>query len=165
MQLVQEVTRQMPEPAGKKLTLEELRAKSAKAVTEATKFEKTPTFNMRINDEIAFRVKSVVTGNFPEPMVVSNDFRVFDGQGKFLKGTLQAYKQEGKDGPREFVEVKPGEDVRVPRFVVARAIQKNGIDFKPGFIYWAKFISEAKTAKGMFKVAAVSEIEAFPPGE
>src|SRR5207248_828081 len=54
------------EMAQAKITMEELRAKSAKAQKEATTFEKSPTLDMKLGTEIVFRVKKVVSGKFKD---------------------------------------------------------------------------------------------------
>ena len=137
------------------MTLDELRAKTAKAIVEATTFEKSPTFDMTVGTEILFKVKKVIAGNFDAPLVICSEVRVVDGTGKFpAGGSLRAYTQEGKDGPKTFSEVKPGEDIRVPSFVVRRAKSK-GLEFHPNQVYWSKYISDVKVEKGTFKVTAV----------
>lgn len=142
----------------KKLTLEELRAKTAKAEKEATEFEKSPAFNMRAGSEILFRVKKVIDGNFEGKLVIADDLRVFDASsGKFDKTTLDGYMQDGKDGPRTAVKVEPGKDIRVPGFV-ARAAARKGLDFHPKLVYWSKYIEDKKVEKGTFKVTAVDVV-------
>lgn len=140
---------------GKKLTLEELRAKTAKAIKEATTMEKSPAFEMPVGAEILFRVKRVVEGNFEGALVISDDLRVLNvTTGKFEKMELRAYTQEGKDGPRTYTSVKPGAEIRIPSFV-ARAASRKGLEFHAKLVYWSKFIEEKKVERGMFKVTAV----------
>ncbi len=142
--------------AQKRLTLEELRAKTAQAIKEATTFEKTPTFDMPLGTEILFRVKKVVEGNFDAPIVIASELRVMDGSGKFVATTMRAYTQDGKDGPKVFSELKAGDEIRVPTFLVRRGMNK-GLDFKgkEKLVFWGKFIEEKKVEKGVFKVAAI----------
>ena len=140
---------------GKKLTLEELRTKTAKAIKEATEFERAPAFDMRIGTEILFRVKRAIDGNFEGKLVITDDLRVLNvTTGKFEKMALDAYTQEGKDGPRSTMKVDPGKDIRVPSFV-ARAAKRKGLDFVPKFVYWSKYVEDKKVEKGTFKVTAV----------
>src|SRR3990167_8900087 len=146
----------------KKLTLEELRAKTAKAIKEATTFEKSPTFEMPLGTEIVFRVKKVVEGNFDAPIVIASELRVGNvlaiaedpKSTKFLNTALKAYTQDGKDGPKVFTEVKPGEEIRVPTFVVKRAGTKK-LEFHPSQVYWAHYREDVKVERGTFKVTAV----------
>lgn len=147
----------------KPLTLEELRARTAKAIKDATTMEKSPAFEMTVGAEILFRVKRVIEGNFEGSLVITDDLRVLNMMsGKFEKTALNGYMQEGKDGPRTTVTVKPGEDVRIPSFV-ARAAKRKGLEFVPKFVYWSKYIEDKKVEKGTFKVTAVEAVgSAFP---
>ena len=52
--------------ANAKITMEELRAKSAKAVKTATTFEKSPTLDLKMEMEVIFQVKKVVSGKFKD---------------------------------------------------------------------------------------------------
>jgi len=140
--------------AQKRLTLEELRAKTAKAIREATTFEKTPTYDMAVGTEILFKVKKVVEGTFGAQIVVCSELRVMDGNGKFVVTTLRAYMQDGLTGPRTFMEVKPGDEIRAPTFVARRGKEK-GLAFHADQVYWAKYIEDKKVEKGTFKVTAV----------
>jgi len=158
-----EITETQPQ---KRLTLEELREKTAKAIKEATTFEKSSTFDMPVGTEILFRVKRVFPGNYDGDVVISDEVRVMD-KGKFVALTatdLLTYKQDGLTGPRVKTEIKPGEDVRIPSFVAKRAKSK-GLEFHPKQVYWSKFLEEKKLEKGFFKLAAVDLIGVeFPEG-
>jgi len=138
----------------KRLTLEELRAKTAKAIKEATTFERTPTLDMQKGTEILFRVKKVIDGTFGAPLVVCSEIRVLGSDGKFAVTTLKAYMQEGLTGPRTNVEVKPGSEIRIPSFLARRAVSK-GLVFYPAQVYWASYIEDKAVEKGTFKIAAV----------
>ena len=138
----------------KRLTLEELRAKTAKAIIEATTFEKSPTYDMPMGSEMLFKVKKVVEGTFGSPLVIASDLRPMGADGKFVAGVLKAYTQAGLTAPRVPTEVKPGSDIRIPTFIVKRA-QEKGLQFHPAQVYWSKFIEGKKTPKGTFLVAAV----------
>jgi hypothetical protein len=138
----------------KRMTLEELRAKTAKAIIDATTFEKTPTYDMPKGSEMLFRVKKVIEGSFGAPMVVCSELRVLGADGKFAATTLKAYTQDGLTGPRISVEVKPGSEIRIPSFLSKRAVQK-GLEFHPPQVYWASYIDDKKVDKGTFKIAAV----------
>lgn len=144
----------MTEPQ-KRLTLEELRAKTAKAIKEATTFEKTPTYDMTIGQEILFMVEKVAEGKFGTPIVIARELRVMDGNGKFaVPPVMRAYTQEGLTAPRIMTEVKAGEKIRAPTFVVRRAQEKK-LEFHANQVYWAKYIEDVKVEKGTFKVTAV----------
>jgi len=151
----------------KRITLAELREKTAKAIKSATTFEKSPVFDMQIGTEVLFRVKKVIAGKYPEPLVIASELRVGVGSGDDTKfpptvTTLKAYLQDGKDGPRTYVEIKPGEEVRVPSFVVRRA-QENGVTLHSNQVYWASFIEGKEVERGTFKVCAVALVGAeFP---
>ena len=134
--------------------MSELREKTAKAIKEATTFEKTPTYDMTVGSEILFKVKRSIEGTFGAPIVVCSELRVMDGNGKFVVTTLRAYTQDGLTGPRVYTEVKPGEDIRIPAFVSRRAKDK-GLEFHPNQVYWSKYIEDKKVEKGTFKVTAV----------
>ena len=144
----------MAEPQKRKLTLDELRAKTAKAIKEATTFEKSPTFDIALGQEILFKVKRVVEGNYEGSIVICSELRVMGGDGKFVAGTLKAYTQAGLTGPRIPTEVKAGEDVRAPT-AVARAAAKKGLEFHPNQVYWAAYLQDKPVEKGIFKVVAV----------
>jgi len=109
---------------------------------------------MPVGTEILFKVKKVIAGQYDAPMVIADELRVMNSAGKFVGGDLKAYTQEGKDAPRIAAEVKAGEDIRVPSFVVRRAKAK-GIEFHPKEIFWAKYIEDKKVDKGTFKVTAI----------
>src|SRR3990167_8203322 len=148
----------------KRLTLEELRAKTAKAIKDATTFEKSPTFDMPVGSEVLFRVKRVIEGNFEAPMVITDDLRTMNGEKKFVTGTLKGYTQDRKEAPRIPVEVEAGKDVRIPSFVVRRAKAK-GLEFHPRQVYWSKFIEEKKVERGTFKVTAIDLVGTDFPTE
>ncbi len=146
----------------KKLTMEELRAKTAKAVKEATTFEKSPTLDMRQGMEIVFRVKKVVSGKFkdekgaPMDLVIVHDVRVLN-DGKFVSADLPAYLQDGLQGPRTSMTVKAGAEIRLPNFIVKRSARQ-GIDLHEKYVYWAKYLDDIKVPAGMFKRAAVTAL-------
>jgi len=121
---------------------------------------------MPIGSETLFKVKKVIAGQYEAPMVIADELRVMNGAGKFVVGeTLKAYTQDGKDSPRVAVEVKAGEDIRVPSFVVRRAKDK-GIEFHPKQVYWAKHIEDKALSGGKtFKVAAVALVGTEFPTE
>ena len=144
----------MAEPQKRKLTLDELRAKTAKAIKEATTFEKSPTYDIALGSEILFKVKLSFEGNYGFPLVVCSELRVMGSDGKFIAGPLKAYTQDGLTGPRVWTEVKPGEDILLPA-AVSRAATKKGLAFHPMQVYWAKYLEDKKVEKGTFKLVAV----------
>lgn len=134
------------------MTLDELRSKAAKAEKEATTFEKTPTLEVSIGTEFVYRVAQVIEGNYPTPMVIASELKMGNGKG-FVPTAVKAYTQNGKDGPKEYTVVNPGEKVRVPPFVVRHAMEE-GIEFHAKLVYWSKFIEEKEVPSGTFKNAA-----------
>lgn len=135
------------------MTLEELRSKTAKAEKEATTFEKTPTLEVAVGQEFVFRVAQVIEGNFPTPMLIASELRMGNGKG-FADVPVKAYTQDGKDGPKEYKVVNPGEKIRVPPFIVRHAMD-SGVEFHQKLVYWAKFIAEKEVPSGTFKNSAV----------
>lgn len=147
----------------KQMTLDELRAKTAKAEKEATTFEKTPTLDVSIGQTFLFRVVQVIEGNFPTPMVIAQELKMGNDKG-FSEVPVKAYVQDGKDGPKEFRIVNPGEKVRIPPFIVRHAMD-NGTTFHLKLVYWAKFIGEKEVPSGTFKNSAVLLVgDSFPEG-
>lgn len=147
----------------KKLTMEELRARTAKATKEAMTFEKSPTFEMGTGMQVVFRVKKVVSGKFkdqsgkPTDLVIASDVRTSEDDKKFVSAELKAYLQAGLDGPRTAAVVKAGGEARVPNFIVKRFKEK-GIELHPGYVYWARYIDDVKTPNGTFRRSAVDAL-------
>lgn len=137
----------------KQITLDELRARAAKAEKEATTFEKTPTLDIAVGQDFLFRVAQVIEGNFDTPMVIASELRMGDGKS-FVSVPVKAYTQDGKDAPKVEKVVNPGEKVRVPPFVVRHAMEA-GVEFFPKLVYWGKFLAEKEVASGTFKNSAV----------
>jgi len=152
---VREVTTAM---AQAKITMEELRAKSAKAEKSATTFEKSPTVDVKMGMEIVFRVKKVVSGKFkdtknrPIDLVIASDVRVVENGG-LVSRPLAGYTQEGLQGPRIATTIVAGADVRIPNFVVTR-FSEQGIVFHPGYVYGSKYVDDKKTPAGTMKRAS-----------
>ena len=144
--------------ANAKSTMEELRAKSAKAEKTATTFEKSPTLDLKMEMEVIFRVKKVVSGKFkdqkgnPIDLVIATDLRLVEA-GKIVSKDLAGYLQDGLQGPRTAATVKAGTDFRVPNFVVTRFAEQ-GIVFHPGYVYGSKYVDDKKTPAGTMKRAS-----------
>ena len=139
----------------KPITYEELEQRMKKADLKATTFKKSPTLDLSVDDKLVVRVKSVVAGEFAEPLVILSETRTFNAEGKYSRPTsLSVYEQDGKDGPRTMRQLKADEDVRLPTFVVRRGIAA-GITWHPNQVYWIHYIKYVKVPKGVFRVAAV----------
>ena len=142
-----------------RITMEELRAKSAKAEKDATTFEKSPTLDLKMGTEIVFRVKKVVSGKFkdqkgkPMDLVIVNDVRVVDANGKLTSADVGGYIQNGLQGPRTSTTVKAGADARLPNFIVSR-FAGQGIELHPNYVYGSKYVEDKKVPAGVFKVAS-----------
>lgn len=154
-----------------KLTMEELRMKTVKAVKDATTFEKSPTLDMKVGTQIVFRVKKVVSGKFkdqqgkPMDLVIASDVRSFDEEAKkFISTALMGYMQDGLQGARTAVTVKAGADARLPNFVVKRFAER-GIELHPNYTYWVQFLEEKKVPNGTFKLTAVEALGTIFPDD
>lgn len=138
----------------RRVTLEELKAKTAKAIVEATEFEPSPTYDLQKGEEIFFRVKKVISGKFETPLVIVNDVRKTVNGKLAVLDTMKTSTQAGLNAQRIFGATKGGEDVRLPAFLVKRA-KSQGIEFHPNQVYIALYIDDIKVEKGMFQRAAV----------
>jgi hypothetical protein len=145
--------------ANARITMEELRAKSAKAEKDATTFEKSPTLDIVKGTEIVFRVKKVVSGKFkdskgkPMDLVIVTDVRTVDANGKLTSVAVGGYLQDGLQGPRTTLTIKAGAEARLPNFIVNR-FAGQGIELHPNYVYGSKYVEDKKVPAGTFKVAS-----------
>lgn len=144
---------QGPSITPKPISLDELQRMLPDATKKATEFEKAPTWEPKVGDALVIRVKRVIKGGYPQPLVVASEFAGYvngrlGGGVKWAKKDAKGNILKDESGNLLTGEIPtPGvvtQDLRLPTFAVSRAREQD-VALVEKFVYFFQVVGEKAT--------------------